>query len=248
MAGHSAWANIKHRKARQDKLRGKAWSKCSRAIIVAARAGGGDPKFNVTLRFAIDEARAANMPKDTIEKAIKKGTGELAGMAYEQVRYEGYGPGGAAIIIDCLTDNRDRTAPEIRSIFDKHGGNLGKPGSVAFGFDQKGQIIIESSKVSEDKLMEIALAAGAEDVAEISGAWNVTCAPADYHALKEAIEAAGLTPDSAQLTFIPHMTVPCDAAIGARVLHLLDALEENDDVQKVYSNADIPEEVMARAG
>jgi YebC/PmpR family DNA-binding regulatory protein len=164
------------------------------------------------------------------------------------VRYEGYGPGGAAIIIDCLTDNRDRTAPEIRSVFDKHGGNLGKPGSVSFGFDQKGLIIIESTRVSEDKLMEIALAAGAEDVAEVGGAWQVTCAPAEYLALKEAIESTGLAPDSAQLTFVPHLTVPCDAVMGAKVLRLLDALEENDDVQKVYSNADIPEAVLARAG
>ncbi len=154
MAGHSKWANIKHRKARQDAVRGKAWSKCSRAIIVAAKAGGGDPEMNLTLRYAIDEARAANMPKDTIEKAIKKGSGATGeGANYEQIRYEGYGPGGVAIIVDCLTDNLNRIAAEMRQIFEKSGGNLGKPGAVSFGFSSKGLILIEASKTSEDQLM-----------------------------------------------------------------------------------------------
>ncbi len=246
MAGHSKWANIKHRKARQDAVRGKLWSKCSRAIIVAAKAGGGDPEMNLSLRYAIDEARAANMPKDTIEKAIKKGSGAASeGVNYEEVRYEGYGPGGVAIIVDCLTDNLNRTASEMRTIFEKCGGNLGKPGAVAFGFAAKGLIVIETSKVSEDTLMEIAIEARADDVAESGGAWEVTCAPADFIAVKEAIIAAGIEPDSAELTMIPANTIDCDARIGAKVLRLLDAIEEHDDVQKVYSNADIPEEVMA---
>ena len=246
MAGHSKWANIKHRKARQDAVKGKLWSKCSRAIIVAAKAGGGDPEMNLTLRYAIDEARAANMPKDTIEKAIKKGSGESGEAAnYEEVRYEGYGPGGVAIIVDCLTDNLNRTAPEMRTIFEKYGGNLGKPGAVAFGFSSKGLIVIEASKVSEDTLMEIAIEAGADDVAESGGAWEVTCDPADFIAVKEVIIAAGIEPDSAELTMIPANTVDCDANTGAKVMRLIDAIEEHDDVQKVYSNADIPEEVMA---
>ena len=246
MAGHSKWANIKHRKARQDAVRGKAWSKCSRAIIVAAKAGGGDPEMNLTLRYAIDEAGAANMPKDTIEKAIKKGSGTSGeGANYEQIRYEGYGPGGVAIIVDCLTDNLNRIAAEMRKIFEKGGGNLGKPGAVAFGFAAKGLILIEASKTTEDQLMEIALEAGAEDVAESGGAWEVTCEPADFIGVKEAIVAAGIEPDSAQLTMIPANTVACDAKAGAKVLRLFDAIEEHDDVQKVYSNADIPEEVMA---
>ena len=246
MAGHSKWANIKHRKARQDAVRGKAWSKCSRAIIVAAKAGGGDPEMNLTLRYAIDEARAANMPKDTIEKAIKKGSGATGeGVNYEQIRYEGYGPGGVAIIVDCLTDNLNRIAAEMRKIFEKGGGNLGKPGAVAFGFASKGLILIEASKTTEDQLMEIALEAGAEDVAESGGAWEVTCEVADFIGVKEAIVAAGIEPDSAELTMIPANTVACDAKVGQKVLRLIDAIEEHDDVQKVYSNADIPEEVMA---
>ena len=246
MAGHSKWANIKHRKARQDAVRGRAWSKCSRAIIVAAKAGGGDPDMNLSLRYAIDEARSANMPKDTIEKAIKKGSGATGeGANYEEVRYEGYGPGGVAIIVDCLTDNVNRTAPEMRQIFEKSGGNLAKPGAVSFGFSSKGLVLIEASKTSEDQLMEIALEAGADDVVEAGGAWEVTCAPADFIGVKEAIVAAGIEPDSAELTMIPVNTVACDAKVGEKVLRLIDAIEEHDDVQKVYSNADIPEEVMA---
>ncbi len=246
MAGHSKWANIKHRKARQDAVRGKAWSKCSRAIIVAAKAGGGDPEMNLTLRYAIDEARTANMPKDTIEKAIKKGSGTAdEGANYEEIRYEGYGPGGVAILVDCLADNLNRIAAEMRTIFEKSGGNLAKPGAVSFGFSAKGLILIEASKTTEDQLMEIALEAGAEDVAEAGGAWEVTCEPADFISVKEAIIAAGIEPDSAELTMIPANTIACDAKVGRKVLRLLDAIEEHDDVQKVYSNADIPDEVMA---
>jgi YebC/PmpR family DNA-binding regulatory protein len=247
MAGHSKWANIKHRKARQDAVKGKTWSKCSRAIIVAAKSGGGDPDTNLTLRYAIDEAKAANMPKDTIEKAIKKGSGELGeGENYDEVRYEGYGAGGVAVIVDCLTDKVTRTAPEMRKIFEKHGGNLGKPGAVAFGFSSKGVILIEASKISEEQLMELALEAGAEDVSESGGAWEVTSEVGDFMAVRQAIEAAGITPDSAEVTMIPLNTVTCDATLAAKVMRLIDELEEHDDVQKVYSNADIPDEVMAQ--
>ncbi|HWB19652.1 MAG TPA: YebC/PmpR family DNA-binding transcriptional regulator [Phycisphaerales bacterium] len=246
MAGHSAWSNIKHRNAAQDKVKGRVWSKCSRAIMVAARNGGGDPKFNTTLRYAIDEARAANMPKENVEKAIKKGTGELEGSSYESVRYEGYAPGGVAIIVDCLTDKQSRTAPEMRTLFDKHEGKIAKPGAVAFSFDMKGVIVIESSKVSEDKLMTIALDAGADDVVDIGGAWQVTCQPSVMIALKDALAAAEIEPDSAEVTMVPQNTVQCDASLAGKVLKFIEALDEHDDVQKVYHNAEIPEDVMAQ--
>jgi YebC/PmpR family DNA-binding regulatory protein len=248
MAGHSAWKNIKHRKAAVDAKRGKMWSKCSRAIIVAARNGGGDPKFNTTLRYAIDDAKAVNMPKDTIEKAIKKGTGDLEGQRFETVRYEAYAPGGVAMIIDCLTDNLNRTASEVRMIFDKNGGNMAKPGAVSFTFASRGVIVIESSKISEEKLMEIALDAGAEDVQADDGAWEVLTAPADFLKVREAIEAAGTEMASAEVTMVPQTMVECDEMNAARVMKLVDALEDHDDVQKVYHNADIPEEVMAKLG
>jgi YebC/PmpR family DNA-binding regulatory protein len=246
MAGHSKWANIKHRKARQDAAKGKTWSKCSRAIIVAARQGGGDPEYNLALRYAVDEAKAANMPKDTIAKAIKRGTGETAGASYEEIRYEGYGPAGVAVIVDCLTDNVNRTAPEIRRIFEKHGGNLGKPGAVAFGFEQKGLALIEAARATEDQLMEVALEAGADDVVEADGAWEVTCPPADLHALKEALVAAGVEPDSATITWLPQSPVACDASTAEKILRLIDAFEDHDDVQKVFHNAEIPDEVLER--
>ncbi len=247
MAGHSKWANIKHRKASQDAVKGRMWSKCSRAIIVAAKHGGGDPAMNVTLRYAIDEAKAANMPKDTIEKAIKKGSG-ATGTAedYQEIRYEGYGPSGVAVIVDCLTDNVNRTAPEMRKLFEKHAGNLAKPGAVAFGFEQKGLLLIDAAKATEDQLMEAVLEAGADDVAESDGVWEVTCPPADLQAVKEALGAAEIEPDSAEITMLPATTVACDPATAAKVLRLIDALEDHDDVQKVFHNADIPDEVMQR--
>jgi len=250
MAGHSAWKNIKHKKAANDAKRGKVWSKCARAIIVAARNGGGDPKFNTTLRYAVDEAKAANMPKDTIEKAIKKGTGDLEGQRYETVRYEAYAPGGVAMIIDCLTDNLNRTASEVRTIFDKSGGNMAKPGAVSFTFASKGVIVIESSRISEDKVMELALDAGAEDVQADSGgaAWEVTTAPPDFLKVREAIEAAGIELASAEVTMLPQTMVECGEEQAARVLRLVEALDDHDDVQKVYHNADIADEVMARHG
>jgi len=247
MAGHSKWANIKHRKARQDAVKGKQWSKCSRAIIVAAKNGGGDPATNLALRYAIDEAKAVNMPKDTIEKAIKKGSGEDASAAsYEEIRYEGYGPSGVAVIVDCLTDNVNRTAPEMRKIFEKHGGNLGKPGAVSFGFNARGVILIEASKISEERIMEVALEAGAEDIVEAGGAWEVTCEPSMLMQVKDTITEAGIETDSAELTMIPLNTIACDEETAAKVMRLVDAFEDHDDVQKVYHNAEIDDEVMAK--
>ena len=239
MAGHSKWANIRHRKDRVDKKRSKLWSNCSRAIIVAAREGGGDPKFNTTLRYAIDDAKAANMPKDTIEKAIKKGTGEIEGETYEPARYEGYGPGGVAIIADCLQSNANKTAPEIRSIFDKAGGNLGTPNSVSFGFTQEGQILLDAEKVSEDSIFEAALEAGAKDVVVDDGLLQVTTEPTDFLEVKEAISAVGVEIEAAEITFTPSTQVELDLAGARKVLRLIDTLEDHDDVQHVWSNFDI---------
>lgn len=244
MAGHSKWANIKHRKARQDAVRGKAWSKCSRAIIMAAKNGGGDPTMNLTLRYAIDEAKAANMPKDTIEKAVKKGAGELEGVNYEEVRYEGYGPNGVAVMIDCLTDNVNRTAPEIRKIFEKYGGKLGVNGSVAFGFSQRGLIMFDNGDVTEDQLMEIALDAGAEDIKQDEGQWEVITQPSDFLTVKEALVEAGLEPKSAQVTMIPQTTIVCRDKDARKIIRLMEEFEDHDDVQKVYANFDIPEDEL----
>ena len=242
MAGHSKWANIRHRKDRVDKKRSKLWSNCSRAIIVAAREGGGDPKFNTSLRYAIDDAKAANMPKDTIEKAIKKGTGEIEGETYEPARYEGYGPGGVAIIADCLQSNANKTAPEIRSIFDKAGGNLGTPNSVSFGFTQEGQILLDAEKVSEDSILEVALEAGAKDVVSEDGLLQVTTEPADFLEVKEAIAGADVEIEAAEITFTPATQVELDLVAARKVLRLIETLEDHDDVQRVYHNAEVPEE------
>jgi YebC/PmpR family DNA-binding regulatory protein len=239
MAGHSAWKNIKRRKAAVDAKRGKIWSKVSRAIIVAAQRGGGDPKFNATLRLAIDEAKAANMPRDTIEKAVKKGTGEGSTERYENVRYEAFGPGGAAIIIDLLIANANRTAAELRTIIDKNGGKIGVPGSVAFGFTQQGVMLIPSDGVGEEAVMEVALGADAEDVAGDGEFIQVTCKPADFERVKAALEAAKFPIENAEITFTPQTTVALDADAGARLLALIDAIEDHDDVQKTYHNAEI---------
>jgi YebC/PmpR family DNA-binding regulatory protein len=245
MAGHSKWANIKHRKARQDAVKGKAWSKCSRAIMVAVKNGGADPDVNLTLRYAIVDAKAVNMAKDTIEKAIKKASGEGdEGVRYEEVRYEGYGPNGIAIIVDVLTDNVKRTAPEMRKLFEKGNGNLAKPGSVAFGFTNTGVILIEESETTEEQLMEVALDAGASDISQSEGGWEVTCEPQVFLTLRQALEAAEITMMSAEVTMVPANLVACDANTGAKMLHFIDRLEEHEDVQNVYTNADIPEEAM----
>jgi len=245
MAGHSKWANIKHRKARQDSKRSKMWSKCARAIIVAARAGGGDPDANLTLRYAIDEAKAANMPKDTIENAIKKGSGELNAEKYESVVYEGYGPGGVAVLVETLTDNRNRTGGEVRNIFDKSNGNLGTSGSVGYLFHAKGVIGIAKDAVEEDRLMEIALEAGADDVADEQEMWQITTEPADYQSVKQALTDAGIEPAFAELTMLPDNTVAASGDAARKILSLIESLEDQDDVQKVYTNADIPDEELA---
>lgn len=247
MAGHSKWANIKHKKARVDAQRGKVWTKCARAIMVAARLGGGDPSSNLSLRYAIEEARAANMPKDTIERAIKKGTGELGAAQYENVRYEGYGASGVAIIVDALTDNRTRTAPEMRLIFSKHGGNLGATGCVAYMFDPRGIIIVESGKASEDQIMSVAIEAGAEDASLEDDLWTITTAVDDFIAVKEAIDDAGIEISSAELTMIASTSAPASGDDLAKIIRLIEALEDHDDVQKVYTNLDATAEDLAAA-
>jgi YebC/PmpR family DNA-binding regulatory protein len=234
MAGHSAWKNIKHRKAAVDKKRGKIWSKISRQLIVAAQKGGGDPAFNPSLRFAVDAARAANMPRDTIEKAIRKGTGEGSEERYEPARYEGYAPGGVAMIIECLIANANKAAADLRVIIDKNGGKIGVPGSVSFGFSQRGQVIVEGT--TEERLMECALDAGAEDIQGEDGTYRVLCAPSDLAAVRGAIEAARIAVDSAEIVWIPMQTVEADADTLVQVERLIDALEDHDDVQRVYTN------------
>lgn len=248
MAGHSKWANIRHKKAAVDKKRGRMWSKCSRAIIAAARSGGGDPSTNLSLRYAIDEARYANMPKDTIERAVKKGAGELGGGQMESIRYEGYGPNGVAIIADALTDNRNRTAPEVKMVFSKYGGNLGATGSVAYVFDTIGQILIEPAKTTEDIIMNAAIEAGATDVEapeDDEGFWVISTEPTEFHAVREALENAKFEIASAEIALVPQNTVAASGDDAKKVLTLIDALEELEDVQKVYSNAGISEEDYA---
>ena len=248
MAGHSKWANIKHKKAREDAKRGKIWSKCSKAIMVAAKHGGPDPDSNLSLRYAVEEAKAANMPKDNIERAIAKGAGlGNDGDNFEEVRYEGYGPAGVAVIVDCLTDNRQRTAPDIRSTFSKSGGNLGTSNSVAFMFESKGLITLDEDKASEEQLMELALEAGAEDVSLEEGSWSITTAVEDFIAVKEAIDAAGIETSSAELTMIPSNDAVVSGDEVGKVLRLIDALEDHDDVQKVYTNMDASAEDLAAA-
>jgi len=245
MAGHSKWANIKHRKARQDAVKGKAWSKCSRAIMVAVKNGGPDPEVNLTLRYAIEDAKSVNMAKDTIEKAIKKASGEGdEGVTYEEVRYEGYGPGGVAIIVDVLTDNVNRTAPEMRKIFEKGNGNLAKPGAVAFGFSSAGVILIPLTAASEDQLMEIGLDAGANDIIKGDDGWELMCNPSDFLNLKQAIGESNIEMISSEVTMLPSTFVTCDVETGQKVLSLIEVIEDHEDVQNVYSNADIPKELF----
>ena len=247
MAGHSKWANIKHRKGRQDARRAKIWSRCSRAIIVAAQQGGADPEFNVTLRYAVDAAKAANMPKDNISKAIKKGAGlDGAAERYEEVRYEGYGPGGVAIIVDTLISNPQKTAPEIRSLFDKNGGKLGQSGSVSFGFTHQGLIYIDSARISEDDLMELALEAGAEDILGDGDLLQVTTSPTEFLNVKAALEAADLEFESAEITWTPQNPVVCDEKLGQQVIRLVDAMDDHDDVQAVYHNGELPGELLGQ--
>ena len=241
MAGHSKWANIQHRKGRQDEKRGKVWTRVIREIMVAARQGGGDATANPRLRLAIDKAKAANMPADTIKRNIDKATGNLEGVSYEEIRYEGYGIGGAAIIVDTMTDNKVRTVAEVRHVFSKHGGNMGTEGSVAFQFKHCGQIIFAPG-TDEDKVMELALEAGAEDVVtDDDGAIEVLTAVGDFEAVKSALEAGGLRPEVAEVTMRAENTVEVTGEDAARMQKLLDVLEDLDDVQEVYHNAALSE-------
>jgi YebC/PmpR family DNA-binding regulatory protein len=244
MAGHSKWANIQHRKGRQDEKRGKAWTRVIREIMVAARQGGGDPAANPRLRLAIDKARAVNLPADTVKRNIDKATGNLEGVAYEEIRYEGYGIGGAAIIVDCMTDNRVRTVAEVRHAFSKQGGNLGTEGSVAFQFKHCGQFLFAPGApgVTEDKVMEAALEAGADDVVTgEDGSIEVLCAPAAFEVVRAALGAAGLEPELAEVTMRAENPVELAGDDAERMRKLLDALEDLDDVQAVYHNAELPE-------
>lgn len=237
MAGHSKWANIQHRKGRQDEKRGKIWTRIIREITVAARAGGGDLSANPRLRLAVDKAKAANMPADRVKYNIDKATGNAEGVHYEEIRYEGYGVGGAAIVVDTMTDNHVRTVAEVRHAFNKHGGNMGTNGSVAFQFRHCGQLVFAPG-TSEDKVMEVALEAGADDVVtDADGAIEVLTSPADFEAVKNALQAAGLTPEIAEVTMRPENEIELTGDDAAKMQKILDALEELDDVQNVFHNA-----------
>ncbi|MGD8665752.1 MAG: YebC/PmpR family DNA-binding transcriptional regulator [Desulfobacterales bacterium] len=244
MSGHSKWSSIKHKKAATDAKRGKIFTKLIKEITVAARMGGGDVEANPRLRSAIQAAKSENMPKDNIERAIKKGTGELEGVSYEESIYEGYGPGGAAVLIESLTDNKNRTVADIRHIFSKAGGNMGESGCVAWMFDKKGYIAIENKAVDEEALMEAALDAGAEDIREDDSNFEVITAPGDFEAVKAAIDSAAIPCIVAEVTMLPQSTTFLKGKEAEQMVKLMEALEDCDDVQKVYTNADIPEEVI----
>ncbi|MBN2329518.1 MAG: YebC/PmpR family DNA-binding transcriptional regulator [Candidatus Omnitrophica bacterium] len=244
MSGHSKWSTIKHKKAKVDAQRGKVFTKIIKELTVAARMGGGDPSANPRLRTAVDNARGANMPKDTMEKAIKKGTGELPGVTYEECSYEGYGPGGVAVFIEIMTDNKNRTTPEIRHMFSKYGGNLGESGSVKWIFERRGQVTIENPELDEDALMEAAIEAGAEDVQFDESLCQIFTAPEELEAVKEALTSQNISFSSAELTRIPKNTVALDGKPAVTMLKLMEALEDHDDVQNVYANFDIPDEVF----
>jgi YebC/PmpR family DNA-binding regulatory protein len=245
MAGHSKWANIQHRKGRVDAQRGKLWSKLSKAIIVAAKSGGGDPGANIRLRKAIDDAKAVSMPKDNIARAIKRGTGELDGGDLEEITYEGYGPGGVAVMCEALTDNRNRTGPELRTIFSKHGGEIGKSGCVAYLFDRKGLFVFDAQAADEEKVTEIALENGGDDVeATDDGKLQVTCAPDSYPQLAESFQAAELEAELSEISRLPQTTVDVEAKTAKQVLKLLQSIDENDDVQNVSTNLNITSEML----
>ncbi|MGA1979829.1 MAG: YebC/PmpR family DNA-binding transcriptional regulator [Sedimentisphaerales bacterium] len=247
MSGHSHWAGIKHKKAAIDAKRGKVWSKVARMIIVAARAGGGDPSANLSLRYAIDKAKAANMPKDTIEKAVKKGTGDVGGVNFTEVHYEGYGPGGVAIMVEALTDNHNRTAPEIKRIFEKHGCSLGTSGCVNWMFSKKGLITVRTADTAEDALLEIAMAGGADDMQNTGEFFEITCDAAIYEQLKDTLKEKGIAIAAAEISMVPQNTVPVgDAATAKKIISLMESIEDHDDVQNTYANFDIPDEIMSK--
>ena len=244
MSGHSKWATIKHKKGKTDARRGKLFSKLSRAITVAAREGGADPAMNISLANAIEKAKAESMPKDNIERAIQRGAGGADGETYESILYEGYGPAGVAIIVEVLTDNKNRSAAEVRNIFSKHGGQLAQPGAVAWVFERRGSIVVDGEKYAEDDVMAAAIDAGAEDVVQDGDQFQVLTEPADFAAVRGAIVAAGIEFVQAELTMIPKNTVMLEENDARKTMKIVDALEDSDDVQEVYANFDIPEDVL----
>ena len=247
MSGHSKWSTIKHKKAATDAKRGKIFTKLIKEITVAARLGGGDPSANPRLRAAIDAAKGQNMPKSNIERAVKKGTGELEGVSYEEITYEGYGPGGVAVLVETITDNRQRTVAEVRHLLSKRGGNMGEPGSVSWVFEKKGLVVIEKDKVDEETLMDVALEAGADDIRDEGSEWEVETSPETLPAVRDAIKEAGIEIISAEVSMVPSNTVKLeDEKQAKQMLLLMEALEENDDVQNVYANFDIPEEILEK--
>jgi YebC/PmpR family DNA-binding regulatory protein len=245
VSGHSKWHSIKHAKGAADAARGKLFARLARQIEVAARQGGGDLDANPTLRTMVQKARDGSMPKDNIERAIKRGTGELEGVTYESITYEGYAPHGVAVLCECLTDNRNRTGSEIKNVFTRNGGSLAEPGAVAWQFERKGVALVAKVATTEDDLMVAALEAGAEDIADLGDHWQVTTGPSDLHVVRDAIAAAGIPVESVDLTMLATQTVPLlEASAAKSVLRVLDALEEHDDVQNVFANFDIPDDVL----
>ena len=246
MAGHSHWASIKHKKGATDAKKGKAFSKIARMITVAARKGGGDPDMNPRLQLAIDKARAVNMPKENVERAIQKGTGDSSGEAeLHECLYEGYGSQGVALLVEILTDNKNRTAPEIRKIFDRYGGNLGEVGCVSWMFEKKGLIIVNAGNLDEDELMMLVLDKGAEDMQRVGDSFQITCAQTDLAIIKKALEAKNIKVESADISWLPKTNIDLDETAGRKILKLMDALEEHDDVQNVYSNFNLPQSILA---
>ncbi len=246
MSGHSHWSRIRHKKAVVDARRGRAWSKLARAVTMAAKSSGGNPNDNPRLRLAIDKAKAGNMPKDTIDKAIKKGTGELEGESYEDVLYEGYAPGGVAVMCAAVTDNRNRTSAEMKKLFERAGGNLGSTNCVAFMFKQKGVIVVDATKATEDQIIQIALEAGADDVDSSDQMHEIICAPEAFESVKNAIAGAEIEIESADLSMLADNEVTLDLKAARKVMRLVDALEEHDDADAVYSNSHIPDDVLAQ--
>jgi len=245
MSGHSKWSTIKHQKGAKDAKRGKLFAKLIRAIEIAARSGGASPDGNPTLADAIQKAKDNSVPNDTIDRAVKRGAGELEGQQLDLVTYEGYAPGGVAVLVEALTDNRNRTAADIRHVFTRGGGSIADAGSVAYLFNRRGQLVVPGDGADEDRVMEVALEAGAEDVEPGEGGFTVTTAPGDLRAVRAAFDQAGIAYDAAEVTMVPSMSVPLERDAAVRVLRLLDALEDLDDVQDVYANFDIPDEIMA---
>jgi YebC/PmpR family DNA-binding regulatory protein len=244
MSGHSKWATTKHKKAATDAKRGKIFTKIGKEITVAARLGGGDPNGNARLRTAVAKAKAISLPAENIKRAIQRGTGELPGVSYEEITYEGYGPGGVAVIVESMTDNRNRTVSEIRNIFSKAGGNMGEAGCVSWMFHKKGYLVVNKAKIDEDKLMTLALDAGAEDMQPEDDNFVITTALNDFEKVKKALEDAGISLDAAEITMIPQTYVKLDGKEAQQMLRLTETLEDNDDVQNVYANFDIPEEIL----